>query len=139
MFALIEKVNKWLHHPDMAKLILRVGFGFLFLLHGIHKIETGTGFIEGLFVDLGLPAFFAYAVYLGEVVAPLMLILGVYSRIAGLLVVGTGVVVMGLMHSDHFFSLTKVGSWVAEDIAVYMIAGMVIALLGSGKYALIRD
>ena len=139
MFASIQKLNQWLHHPDMAKLILRVGFGVLFLLHGIHKVEDGTAFIQGLFVDLGLPAWFAYAVYLGEVVAPIMLIVGVFSRFAGLIIFGTGIVVMGLMHRDNFFALTDVGSWIAEDIAVYMIAALTVTFLGSGKYALMRD
>ncbi|MBF8999575.1 MULTISPECIES: DoxX family protein [Vibrio] len=139
MNALVEKTNQWLSHPDAAKFILRVGFGAMMLLHGIHKAMHGTGFIEGLFVDLGLPAWFAYSVFIGEILAPLMMILGWYSRIGAVLIVGTSVVVIGLVHLGDFFTLSKVGGWIVEDIAVYLFAGIAVAFLGSGKYAVKPD
>ncbi|WPC74938.1 DoxX family protein [Vibrio porteresiae] len=139
MNALIEKANQMLDHPDAAKLILRLSFGFMFLLHGIHKIESGTGFIQGMFTNLGLPGWFAYAVYLGEVVAPIMWIVGWYTRIASVFIIGTSLVVVGLMHMGDFFTLTKVGAWSVESVAVFFFPAIALLLMGSGKYALKRD
>lgn len=139
MNALIEKANQMLDHPDAAKLILRLSFGFMFLLHGIHKIESGTGFIQSMFTNLGLPGWFAYAVYLGEVVAPIMWIVGWYTRIASVFIIGTSLVVVGLMHTGDFFTLTKVGAWSVESVAVYLFPAIALLLMGSGKYALKRD
>ena len=80
MNAFIDRVEASLNYPDLGKLILRVSFSLMFLLHGIHKIYAGTDFIQGLFVEIGLPASFAYAVYLGEVIAPLLIAVGIYTR-----------------------------------------------------------
>ncbi|MDW6001464.1 DoxX family protein [Vibrio mangrovi] len=139
MSELISKIEAGLNHPDAAKLVLRVSFSLMFLLHGIHKIFAGTGFIQGLFIDLGLPAFLAYAAYLGEVVAPIMIILGLFTRFAATAMIGTSLVVIGLVHRDDFFSLNQFGAWEVEDIGTYLFASITILLLGSGKYAVRPD
>ncbi len=124
---------------DLGKLILRVSFSAMFLLHGVHKIFHGTETIQGLFVNAGMPGYFAYAVYLGEVVAPILIILGLFTRLASVLVIGTCLVVIGLVHLEDFFTLTQYGGWAVEDIAVYLFSSLAILLLGSGKYALRPD
>lgn len=50
--------------------MLRVTLALLMLLHGWAKIRYGIGSIEAKIESLGAPGFLAYAVYLGEVVAP---------------------------------------------------------------------
>ncbi|QMV15060.1 DoxX family protein [Vibrio spartinae] len=139
MNSLIRKFEAGMNHPDAAKLILRVSFGLMFLLHGIHKIYDGTAFIQGMFVDIGLPGFFAYAVYLGEVIAPIMIVFGLFTRFAATAMIGTSIVVIGLMHRDNFFSLNEYGAWAVEEIGTYLFASITILLLGSGKYALRPD
>lgn len=139
MNALINKFNQFVSHPDLAKFVLRIGFAGLFLLHGIHKIHGGVAFIEGKFLEFGMPAFFAYAVYLGEVVAPILIIIGLFTRLSAFVCVMTSVVVIILMHSHNFFSLTKVGAWSIEGIATFLCGFLAIMLLGSGKYALKAD
>ncbi|WP_428773186.1 DoxX family protein [Vibrio sp.] len=136
MNVLLDKFESSLNYPDIGKLILRLGFSLMFLLHGIHKIYAGTDFIQGLFVDLGLPASFAYAVYLGEVVAPILIALGIYTRLAAVTMIGTCLVVIGLLHLEDFFTLDKYGAWSVEGIATYLFASVAILLLGPGKYAL---
>lgn len=136
MFALINKLDTILDRDDLGKLILRVSFGFMFLLHGIHKIYGGTEFIQGLFVNHGLPAFFAYGVYLGEVVVPVLVILGLFTRLSSIIWIGTCLVVIWLMHADNLFTLNKFGAWAAEGIGVYLFAAIAIMLIGPGKYAL---
>ena len=139
MNALINKFNQLVSQPDLAKLVLRIGFAGLFLLHGLHKMHHGVAFIEGKFLEFGLPSFFAYAVFLGEVAAPILIIIGLFTRLSAFVCVMTSVVVIILMHSHNFFSLTKVGAWSIEGIATFLCGFLAIMLLGSGKYALKQD
>ncbi|PKH03643.1 DoxX family protein, partial [Psychromonas sp. MB-3u-54] len=55
MNVLIDRLESSLNSPNLGKLILRVSFSLMFLLHGIHKIYGGTDFIQGLLVENGLP------------------------------------------------------------------------------------
>lgn len=135
----IDLLESKMNFPDLGKLILRVSFSAMLLLHGVHKIYGGTDFIQGLFVNLGLPAFFAYGVYLGEVIAPLLIIFGLYTRLASVFVIGTCVVIVGLLHTGDFFSLNKFGAWAIEDVAVYFFAAVAVLLIGPGRYALRPD
>lgn len=136
MNGLIDRLESKLDFPDIGKLILRVSFSIMLLLHGAHKVYAGTDFIQGLFTNLGLPAFFAYAVYIGEVVAPILVALGIYTRLASTFMIGTCLVVIGLLHLGDFFTLDKFGAWAVEGIATYLFASIAILLLGPGKYAL---
>lgn len=139
MSDLIAKFNQTVNNPELAKLILRVGFAFMFILHGVHKALYGTDFVQSLFTGLGLPPFLAYLAYLGELIAPIFIILGVFTRIFASVCIGNSVVVMILMHGSDFFSLSKVGAWAVEDIATFFVGFLAIMLLGSGKYALKAD
>lgn len=73
---------------DVGKLLLRISIGGLMIFHGIDKL-SGIDFICGQFSKIGLPGFLGYLVYLGELIAPILLIIGFRSRIAGLLVSST--------------------------------------------------
>ncbi len=139
MNELFNQIDRVLAKPDIGKLVLRVSFAFLFLLHGIHKVTGGTEFIQGLLVNHGLPAFIAYGVYLGEVVAPLLIIVGVYTRLASIVISGTCLMVIYLLHMGDLFALNKFGAWAVEGVGVYLFASIAIMFLGSGKYALKPD
>jgi len=140
MNVLVARFNSLFNYPDAGKLVLRVSFGFMLLLHGIHKIHVGgTDFIQGLLVQHGLPTFIAYGVYLGEFIAPIMLILGIYTRIASVVVIGTCFFIILLMHSENLFTLSAVGAWIAESVGMYLFSSIALLFIGSGKYALLPD
>lgn len=139
MLTLIEKFNRTANQPDLAKLLLRVGFAGMFLLHGVHKALHGTDFVQGLFTNLGLPAELAYLAFIGEILAPIAIIAGVFTRIFASICVGNCLVIMFLMHASHFFTLTKVGAWSVESIATFFVGFLAVMLLGSGKYAVRAD
>ena len=106
------------------------------LLHGIAKIRKGVQGIENKFAGVGLPEFLAYAVYLGEVIAPIMMIIGWRTRLASILYACTMVVAVWLAHSEDVFSLTGGGGWAIELQALFFFGALVLLLKGGGKYAL---
>lgn len=121
---------------DLGKLILRLTVGILMLFHGIAKLSSGVGSIEGMLAFRGLPEFLAWGVYLGEVIAPLLLIVGAYSRLAGLIIAVNMVFAVFLVHGGHFFMLTQTGGWRLELQAFFLFGGVAIMLLGAGRFSL---
>ena len=107
------------------------------LFHGWHKLLAGVGPIQGMLAAHGLPAFIGYGVLLGEVVAPLLLILGILCRPAALIVIGTMVVAWLLAGLDNTFSLTPVGAWGIESLVFFAFTSAVILLQGGGKYSVL--
>src|SRR5690242_16447870 len=91
---------------DAGKLVLRVLLGVLLLLHGLAKLANGPGPIAGMLQSHGVPGVFAYAVYLGEVVAPLLLIFGAWTRVAALVVAVNMLVAISLVHAKQVFMLS---------------------------------
>ena len=123
---------------NLGKLVLRLSLGILLLFHGMAKLSHGVSGIEGMVAAHGLPGFFGWAVYIGEVVAPILLIIGVYTRLAGLLVVVNMLVAIALAHSGHLFMLSGSGGWRLELQGLYLFGGLAVALLGAGGYSLGR-
>ena len=120
---------------DLGKLLLRLVLGILLLFHGIAKLTTGISGIEGLVAAHGLPSFLASGVYVGEVIAPILLIIGMYTRLAGLFVVINMAVAVFLVHPGHFFELAGSGGWKLELQSLYLFGGLAVALLGAGSYS----
>ena len=82
----------------------------------------------------------AYGSYIGEVVAPIMIILGVFSRIGALLVIGTSLTIMYAYHElRNLLELTNVDSFKAEILYLYIALSLCIIFNGSGKYAIRKD
>lgn len=121
---------------DLGKLILRLTVGILMLFHGIAKLSNGVGGIEGMLALHGMPAFFAWGVYIGEVIAPLLLIVGAYTRLAGLVIAINMVVAIALAHSGQLFMLGKSGGWLLELQGLFLFGGIAVMLLGAGRFSL---
>ena len=127
-----------LQSDDTGKLVLRLTLGILILFHGVSKVLNpagAMGMISSQLASLGMPAFVAYGVYIGEVLAPLMIILGVFTRIGGLLVVGNMLFAIGLVHTSQLFTMGKTGGWALELQGFYLFCGLAVYFLGSGRFA----
>jgi putative oxidoreductase len=124
---------------DAGKLLLRLTVGGLVLLHGVAKVIGGPDYIVGVVEKAGLPGSFGYAVYLGEVVAPLALILGVWTRIAALVVAANMAVAVALVHMHELFALSRTGGWALELQGMFFFTALAVAMIGPGRYALTRD
>ncbi len=123
---------------DAGKLLLRVALGLLFLLHGIAKIKGGVGGIEGMVTGAGLPGFVAYGVYIGEVLAPILLIAGFYSRIAAVVIAINMVFAIALAHASELFQLGKQGGWALELQGMFLFTAIAVALIGPGRFSINR-
>ncbi len=121
---------------DAGKLLLRAVLAILLLFHGVSKLSGGIGFITGMLQGLGLPAFLGYGVYVGEVVAPLLILVGLYTRPAALVVAINMVVALLLVHTGQFFTLGDTGGWALELQGMYLGGALAVALLGAGRYSL---
>ena len=121
---------------DLGLLILRISIGGLMLLHGIAKLQHGGGFIEQVVVDAGLPSFIAYGVYLGEVIAPLFILLGCATRGASVIFAGNCLVAALLVHVQDIFTLNEQGGWTVELLGLFFFGAIALIFTGGGKYAL---
>ncbi|MDQ0025386.1 putative oxidoreductase [Variovorax paradoxus] len=121
---------------DSGKLLLRVVVGVLVLLHGIFKISAGVGFVSAMLVKSGLPGGLAYLVYVGEIVAPLLMIAGFWTRAAAGVVVINMLAAFGLVHMADLFALTKQGGWALELQGLYLFGALTVVLLGAGRFSL---
>lgn len=122
---------------DLGKLLLRLTLGGLLLLHGIAKLMKGVDGIMGMVASAGFPAQLGYLVYLGEVVAPLLVIIGVLTRPAALVIAINMVVAVLLVHMKQLFQLNpQTGAWALELQAFFLLTAMAIALLGPGAIRL---
>ena len=119
---------------DIARLVLRLSVGILLLFHGIHKVIYGIGGVKALLSSSGLPEILAYGVYVGELIAPIFIILGLYARGASL-VAAFNMFVAIFVAYGFSFSLAKYGGLAMEKPLLFMIMSILIALLGSGKYS----
>jgi len=120
---------------DQGKLLLRVILAVLLLFHGVSKLIGGVGFITGMLEKAGLPGAFGYLVYVGEVIAPLMILFGVYTRAAALVVAINMIVALLLVHTGEFFSVNETGGWALELQGMYLGGALAVALLGAGSYS----
>src|SRR5438128_2043714 len=112
---------------DLGRLILRVTVGALMLLHGISKLGHGVGGIAADLRGRGLPGAVAYGVLVGEVVAPLLLVIGVWTRPAGLLLAVNMVVAVWMVHTHDLLHLGRGGGYALELQALYFGGGLAVA------------
>jgi putative oxidoreductase len=120
---------------DLGKLVLRLTLGVLTLLHGVSKIVAGPAAIAALITDLSLPPALAYLAYIGEVLAPMLVIIGLWTRPAALVVAINMVVAVLLVHTGQLAQLNETGGWALELQGYYFFVALAIALLGAGKFS----
>lgn len=120
---------------DAGKFILRAVLAAMLLFHGISKMHNGIGFVADMVAKAGLPPVFGYGVYIGEVIAPLFILFGLFTRLAALVVAINMIVAVLLVHTSQFFSVNETGGWALELQGMYLFTAVAIALLGAGRYS----
>lgn len=124
---------------DFGKLILRFMIGGLMLFHGIAKINGGISFIVSKVTQDGFPEFLAYGVYIGEVIAPILIILGLKTRFASFIIIVTMIFAIYLVHANDLLEVTKTGAWAIELQMMYLLSALSLMFLGAGKLSFDKE
>jgi putative oxidoreductase len=103
------------------------------LFHGVAKLRNGLDGIESLLAGVGLPTWLSYGVLVGEVLAPMLVLAGVWVRPAALVMAFTMVVAVGLAHSTQLLTIGKSGGYGLELQALFLFCSIAIALLVDRK------
>jgi len=82
----------------LALLLLRVAVGVIFIYHGYPKLFERTREAMQGFVHMGFPGYFVYIAGVIEFFGGCLLIAGLFTRIAGLLLAGEMAVALWKVH-----------------------------------------
>lgn len=124
---------------NIGLLIGRIAIGLPMLLYGIGKLIHGIGFIQEVLQSMGLPAFMGYGVYVGEVIAPILILIGFRTRIASAVFTINCITAMLLVQSADIFSLNDNGGWKVELLGIYALVALALFFTGGGRLAVSRD
>jgi putative oxidoreductase len=122
---------------DAGLLVLRLGLGALLLFHGVYKVTHGVAWIAGPLSSAGLPTWLQYGVYIGEVLAPVLVILGLWTRPAALVIAIDMFMAIFLARRADVAKVNPAGGgWAIELELMYLAAALALALAGGGRYGL---
>jgi len=116
----------------LALLLLRCGLALVFLFHGYPKLFGKTAVFVSAFKGIGLPGYFVYIAGVIEVVGGLMLALGLYTRLAALLLVFD--MVAAIWRYNLGEGVYAVGEY--ELPLVLGLAALAVATTGAGALSL---
>lgn len=134
----ISKVHMSPFNLNLGLLLLRIATGGLLLFHGIAKLALGFDFIKSLLAEKGLPLFLWLGVPLTEVIAPILLISGVFTRMSGICISFLMALTIILAHAAEAFSISGNGGLSIELNLLYLSCGLTLFFTGGGKYALYK-
>ena len=123
-------------NSDLGRLLLRITLGVCILFHGIAKLQGGVDGIAQGVTAMGLPGFIAYGAYVGEVVAPVLVIVGWFSRIGAALIAVNMIFAIAIAHSADLFKIGEQGGWALELQGMYLMTAIALALLGPGRFSI---
>jgi len=121
--------------PDIGAFILRIALGTVILAHSVYLklvVYSLPGTAE-FFTSIGLPGFFAYIVFLTEVIVGVALILGVQTRFFCALVLPVLLGATWVHWSNGWLFTNTGGGW--EYPLFLSVMALVQLSLGNGKYA----
>lgn len=123
---------------DLGKLLLRIGVGGLMLFHGIYKLMHGFGGIKGMLAEKGLPELLWIGAFVGEVIAPLCILFGFFTRISALLVAVTMIFSIILAFGTAGFGIGDKGAPIVELNLLYLFSALALYCVGGGRFSLYK-
>ncbi|MCC9072178.1 DoxX family protein [Flavobacterium sp. F-65] len=123
-------------NQNIGLLILRITIAFPMFIYGISKLFNGISFIQNVLEDKGLPIFLSYGVYVGEIIAPLLMIIGFRTRLAAVFFSINCLTAIFLTQTAFIFQLNENGGWALELLGIYLFGAIGIYFTGAGKIAL---
>lgn len=131
------KNNFWTD-SDIGLLVLRIVMGGTIFFHGWHKVLRGIEDQKGLLESIGIPGFFMYFGYISEVLAPVLIILGVFTRLSALTIIITLLVAIPAMPID-VMALGVHGEWVIEIQLFYLLVPVALFFTGPGRFVVRKN
>ena len=124
-------------NTDLALLILRVVLGIIMIYHGWPKLTNLAGTIDGM-AGMGVPAPAVAAIFatVAEFIGGLLMLLGAFTDIAGLMFTIDMLGAITFVHAKNGFAVAKGG---VEWPLLLAATAIAIALMGSGRYAVGRS
>lgn len=128
---------------DVALLVIRLALGVVFLAHGLDKfgfLGGGAGmvgftsYLESLRIPL--PAIMAYIVAGGEVAGGVLVLAGLFSRIAALGLLGIMIVACLKVHITNGFFLDSARGVGFEYVMVLGGMALSLVLAGEGRFSI---
>ena len=116
----------------LGLLALRLVLGLIFFSHGYPKLAHSGEGVQGFFVQHGLPGYFVYISGVLEVFGALLLVLGLFTRVAALLLaIEMGVAIWKVHSSGGYFAVHN------YEFPLAMLAGsFAVATVGAGLLSL---
>ena len=139
---MLESLNQY---RNLSLFFVRLGVGLVFLVHGVGKLlnigptAMGISGFTGFLTSLGVPApsVAAVIVALVETAGGLLILLGLWTRVAALLLAVNMLVAILLVHIGKGFSVAAGG----YEFALVLLLSCVALMLGGsgGKWAVEKD
>ena len=113
-------------------LVLRLALGLIFFTHGYPKLAHSGAGMQGFFVQHGLPGYFFYISGVLEVFGAVLLVLGVFTRGAALLLaIEMGVAIWKVHSTGGYLAVHN------YEFPLAMLAGsFALASVGAGRLSL---
>jgi putative oxidoreductase len=117
----------------LALLILRLGLGIIFIYHGWPKLITHTHETLQAFPHMGFPSYFAYIAGIVELFGGALLIVGLFTRIAALLIAGEMAIAILRVHLPQG-GIMAVGNY--QFPLACAVGAFALVALGAGAISL---
>ena len=120
---------------SLALLIARIGLGIVFIAHGWQKFdEMGVKAVGAGFTKMGVPApeLAAYYSTFAELVGGAALLIGAFTAVAGLLLVGDMLGAFLIVHIEKGVFVAEGGY---ELVVALGVGALLLAVFGAGKYS----
>ena len=130
---------------DFSLFVLRLLLGYTLIFQGYNKLNKDAFFtFKEDFIDKflekilehGLPLELIYSIYLTEIIAPALLIIGLLTRLSSALIMVNILLLINLFHSNELLSINKYGYWAIETQAYILVCAFILIVFGSGHFAL---
>ena len=134
MSPLIAPAPAWATSTGL--LLVRLVVGAAFVMHGLPKIQNAFGWMNAMGADNAPPGILQATAAVIEVGGGILLALGLFTRVAALLLAAQMVAALALVHIPHGDPFVAHGRPSAELACVYLAASLAVAALGAGVYSL---
>lgn len=129
--------NNFWTNSDVGVLIVRIALGGIIFFHGFHKITHGIADQYEILANNGIPGVFIYFVYVSEVLAPVLIVLGILTRLSSLTIIVTMIVIFYALPFP--IGIDEHGAMNIESQLYFLLLSVALFFTGPGRYVLKKN